>query len=275
MIQPVLKETPFILDVVAACADKPQRLHLWWLGQSGFLIAWDGRTAAIDLYLSDSLTEKYAGTDKPHVRMSQRVVRPELLAHANLQVVFATHQHTDHLDPQTLTPMFRACPCATLVVPRPLRELAAKRAGMRRLMGVSDGSTGHLGGFTFEAVPAAHPTIETDDRGDLTCVGYIITAGPRRIYHCGDTVVFGGMAERLRPLSVDVAILPINGKIGNMSGRDAARLAKQIGAKLVIPCHYDMFEFNTADPTEQFEPECQAIAQPYRVLRLGERLTLG
>jgi L-ascorbate metabolism protein UlaG (beta-lactamase superfamily) len=72
---------------------------------------------------------------------------------------------------------------------------------------------------------------------------------------------------------VDIAILPINGKIGNMNGRDAAHLANDIGAKIVIPCHYDMFEFNTADPDEQFVPECEKIGQPYRVLKLGERFT--
>jgi len=54
---------------------------------------------------------------------------------------------------------------------------------------------------------------------------------------------------------------------------DAAHLAKDIGAKVVIPCHYDMFEFNTADPYEQFAPECEKIGQAYRVLKLGERFT--
>ena len=47
-------------------------------------------------------------------------------------------------------------------------------------------------------------------------------------------------------------------------------LLPEIGAKLVIPCHYDMFEFNTATPDE-FVAECQRLNQPYRVLKLGER----
>jgi len=36
-----------------------------------------------------------------------------------------------------------------------------------------------------------------------------------------------------------------------------------------------MFEFNTADPREQFIPECERLGQAYKVLRAGERLTLG
>jgi L-ascorbate metabolism protein UlaG (beta-lactamase superfamily) len=60
-----------------------------------------------------------------------------------------------------------------------------------------------------------------------------------------------------------------------MSGSDAAKLAHSVGAKLVVPCHYDMFAFNTADPAEQFVPECERLGQPCKVLALGESVTLG
>jgi L-ascorbate metabolism protein UlaG (beta-lactamase superfamily) len=43
---------------------------------------------------------------------------------------------------------------------------------------------------------------------------------------------------------------------GNLDGREAAALAKQIGARIVIPCHDEMFEFNTAPPAE-FVAEAQ------------------
>ena len=75
------------------------------------------------------------------------------------------------------------------------------------------------------------------------------------IYHSGDTVVVDGL-ERPR---VDVAILPINGPVGNMDGADTARFAQDIRARLVVPCHYEMFAFNTADPAE-FTAACDASA---------------
>lgn len=96
------------------------------------------------------------------------------------------------------------------------------------------------------------------------------------MYHSGDTLLYGGMADRLRPFAVDVALLPINGRAperrvaGNLSGREAAELAKAMGARLVIPCHYEMFTFNTVDPVE-FVAAAQDIGQPYRVLKCGER----
>ena len=82
------------------------------------------------------------------------------------------------------------------------------------------------------------------------------------------------MAERLRPHAVDVALLPDQRPgCGNMDGADAARLAHAIGARCAIPCHYDMFAFNTADRRTSSSGECERLGQPYRVLRTGERLS--
>ncbi len=60
---------------------------------------------------------------------------------------------------------------------------------------------------------------------------------------------------------------------GNFTGVEAARLAHAIGARLVIPCHYDMFEFNTASP-DAFAEEAEHLGQAWRVLACGERLSI-
>ena len=84
------------------------------------------------------------------------------------------------------------------------------------------------------------------------------------------------MEQKLQAWPIDVALLPINGDLperrvaGNLSGSEAAKLAKEIGASMAIPCHYEMFEFNTASPDE-FIRTCDQIGQPYRILRCGER----
>jgi L-ascorbate metabolism protein UlaG (beta-lactamase superfamily) len=83
------------------------------------------------------------------------------------------------------------------------------------------------------------------------------------------------MVDFLKPFSVDVAILPINGNkperkvAGNLDCREAAELGKAINAKYVIPCHYDMFTFNTADVND-FVKEAEKINQKYKVLKGGE-----
>ena len=108
----------------------------------------------------------------------------------------------------------------------------------------------------------------------------LIEAGPWTIYHSGDTVLYEGIVETLRRWAIDIALLPINGRdpkrgvAGNLSGSEAAQLGKAIGAGIVIPCHYDMFTFNTATP-DAFVQEAEALQQPYRVLQCGERLALN
>jgi L-ascorbate metabolism protein UlaG (beta-lactamase superfamily) len=191
--------------------------------------------------------------------MTRRVVDPARLGFVD--VVTSSHGHTDHLDPPTL----RAIRPRALVAPSGLRALAFERADVVPRT-VDVGETAALGGFTFTPVPAEH-----DSPGGA--VGYVVACGPWTLYHSGDTTAFPGLAEQVAPFAPDLALLPINGKLGNMDGREAARLARDAGAALAVPCHYDMFEFNTARPDE-FVAECGALGQPCRVLRAGERLTL-
>src|SRR5436190_22480478 len=72
------KDNAFIADVRRVLASGAS--GIWWLGQSGFLIVHRGQAIVLDPYLSDSLTHKYADTDKPHIRLTERVIAPEALA---------------------------------------------------------------------------------------------------------------------------------------------------------------------------------------------------
>ena len=277
MIEPLHRDETFLADVAMRRA-KPG-VHLWWLGQSGFLIAYGGFCVLLDPYLSDSLTEKYAATDKPHVRMTRRVIDARRLDF--VAATASTHNHTDHLDAQTLRPLLDVNPGMALITAEANRAFAADRLGVepQAILGIDEGQTVRVEGFSFTAVPAAHEKLERDAAGRLTHIGYMVRAGDRTIYHSGDTVLYEGMVDRLRPFDVDLALLPINGRApqrrvaGNLNGREAAQLAHDIGARLVIPCHYDMFEFNTAPP-EEFIAECRQLRQPYKILRNGEGFSL-
>jgi L-ascorbate metabolism protein UlaG (beta-lactamase superfamily) len=275
MIEPVLKDEAFLLDVKRA-REEVDCFHLWWLGQSGFLLQWKHKHILLDPYLSDSLTVKYARTEKPHVRMTARVVSPRCLDF--IDVVTSSHNHTDHLDAATLKPLLEANPKLEIVIPEANRTVVTDRLDtMTDLpVGLDAGKTAKVAGFTFHGIAAAHEQIEKDDYGCCTHLGYIIEFDRWKVYHSGDTMLYPGMVECLRPRSIDVAILPINGRAperrvaGNLTGAEAATLAKEIGARLVIPCHYEMFEFNTASP-EEFERTAERLRQPCKVLRCGER----
>ncbi|MCB1128065.1 MAG: MBL fold metallo-hydrolase [Verrucomicrobiae bacterium] len=282
MIKPRLQDDAFLADVEEA-RNHPAALHVWWLGQSGFLVQWQDRHLLLDPYLSDSLTRKYAATDKPHVRMTERVIAPERLDF--IDVVTSSHNHTDHLDAETLRALARMNPRLRLVCARANLPVAAERSGFEDdsivdLDPEAEPVTARVRGFRISAVPAAHERIERNHAGLQCFVGFVVEAGPWRLYHSGDTVLYPELEARLRPYRVHLALLPINGRAperrvaGNLWGREAARLAQDIGAELAVPCHFDMFEFNTASP-EEFVTRCDALGQPCRVLQAGERLTLG
>jgi L-ascorbate metabolism protein UlaG (beta-lactamase superfamily) len=334
MIQPALQSAAFLANVAAA-GRSPEQLHLWWLGQSGFLVQWQGRHLLFDPYLSDSLTRKYAQTDKPHVRMTELVIAPERLDF--VEVVTSSHNHTDHLDAETLKPLAQANPGLVMVCPEANRTTVRERSGLpdERIVGLTTaapsprseargegrgeglplalptgeattsfprpspllrveerekmGAVGirlgalnavQIGPWEIHALPAAHEALDTDKDGRPIYLGFVVRVGPWTLYHSGDTILFPGMAELLKPFRVDVALLPINGRAperrvaGNLWGREAAQLAAAIGARCVIPCHYEMFEFNTASPAE-FVETSHLLNQPCAVLRAGERWSLA
>ncbi|MBC8077312.1 MAG: MBL fold metallo-hydrolase, partial [Chloroflexales bacterium] len=197
MIEPLLKDDALLHDIEWA-RTQPDALHIWWLGQSGFLLLWRGTHVLLDPYLSDSLTRKYAATDKPHIRMTARVIAPERLAFVDLVTV--SHGHTDHCDPDTLGPLLRANPSLRLVGPAAILPLLAERAGsdIGACIGLDEGEAVVVNGVSISAIAAAHETIERDAGGCCLFLGYVVRLGPWTIYHSGDTVLYDGMAERVR-----------------------------------------------------------------------------
>ena len=70
----------------------------------------------------------------------------------------------------------------------------------------------------------------------------------------------GDQVARLQPLRPHVALLPINGRdfyretdrnlVGNMDSREAARLASDIGAQVLVPMHWELFPHNRGFPSD-------------------------
>lgn len=275
MIIPPHTDHAFI-DRVRVAMQQTDKVTLWWLGQSGYLIHYDGVCIAVDPYLSDSLTTKYAQTDKPHVRISARVVDPTLLSMVSL--VTSSHNHTDHLDAETFLPIRKANPQVVLACGAANVHFAATRMEIAPadIIALVEGHPTRHGPFTLHVVPAAHNELTRDANGHPVAIGLVIEVGGRVIYHSGDTVRYDGMADTLRRWRIDVAVLPINGNdpargvAGNLSALEAAQLAEDIDASYVIPCHFDLFAFNTADPG----PFVQAARQRTRLLELGGAFSL-
>lgn len=271
MLSAFQKDDVLLADIQAASGDD---LHLWWLGQSGFMLKQAGAFVLIDPYLSDSLTLKYASTDKPHVRMTERCIAPERLGFVKL--VLSSHQHTDHFDEATLS----ALGDYTLLTPAALESKAKQRLPREGIewIGVSEHDHIERHGWVIRPLAAAHNEIVRDEIGRSHYLGFIAQRNGITIYHSGDTLWHEELLPSLLEHKPDIVLVPINGNkperrvAGNLNGTEAAALAKACGAKLAVPHHFDMFEFNTESPDE-FVRACARLHQPQRVLRCGERLS--
>jgi L-ascorbate metabolism protein UlaG (beta-lactamase superfamily) len=93
-------------------------------------------------------------------------------------------------------------------------------------------------------------------------LGYVLDVDGVRIYHAGDTIHFEGMETMVGELRPDAMLLPINGRdaereargiVGNLTAREAAWLADEIGSGILVPMHHDLFERNRGWPAHVVE----------------------
>ena len=201
-------------------------LKIRWIGQGGYLLS-DGKTEiCIDPYLSD-VVNRVAG----RARMVEPPFAPEAL---KSDLVICTHDHLDHIDIDAIPKMDKSIPFAAPTH----AEKTLRSCGVTRYMPFDEGQTYRVGALEIEAVYAHH---------SVPAIGVLIRHGGVTLYISGDTE-YDERLEALKDKSIDVMIICINGRLGNMNAEEAARLTKIISPRAAIPTHYGMFESNTENP---------------------------
>ena len=255
---------------IAGTRPPPGTVGIFWLGQAGFVLRGADTTLVVDAFLSP----------RPD-RQADAPVAAEELDFAD--AFLATHEHRDHLDLPSWPTFAVAAPAARFVVPAPLVARAAEAVPAERVIGALPDSEIAIGGARVLPVPARHGVHVADAYsfglvpGEDRFLGYVIELGGIRVYHAGDTIRYEGMAERLRALAVDVALLPINGRspereaqdlVGNLSASEAADLAADAGIRTIVPMHYELFARNSGRASELVEyvagrhPEVAVVVLP-------------
>lgn len=252
-------------------------LALWALGQEGFLVKWRGLTVLFDPYLSDWV---YELSGPPWSRAFPPPLAPSQCA--GVDYVVCSHHHEDHMDKPTLQAIGQSSK-TKFIVPKAHIGLM-KQWGFRdeQLIGISHGQTVKLAeGLTLEAHAAMHERFETDEAGEHKFLGYVASFGGSNLYHAGDTVGFPELAEWLKARSIDIAMLPINGRdfvrgaqgiVGNCNYREAVEIAVRSGADLLIPMHYGLFPHNDENPAYFVDYAHRNYpAQKFHMFAPGER----
>jgi L-ascorbate metabolism protein UlaG (beta-lactamase superfamily) len=282
---PPVNVTRFGGSLADALRNPIEQLELYWLGQSGFLLRTRKVTWIIDPYLSNHLADKYRDHVFSHERMKPAPIAIEDLSALNY--VFCTHIHGDHLDRPTLEAMAKNHSKTCFVLPGGIEsEVSSLQIDHHRFIWAEADKSFWLED-EIEVVPlkAAHEDFEYDTRGRHRFLGYVFRCGEMTLYHSGDCIPYQGLAEKLRELRPDVALLPINGRskeltekkiIGNFSLAEAIELCLRAKIPAMMAQHFGMFAFNTIRP-ELIDQAALGASKELQILKaeVGTRYTLN
>lgn len=226
---------------------------LTWLGHASFRIDSPGGTR---VYID------------PWLEGNPRCPEPELEPE-RCDVVAVTHAHFDHVA-SAVELGRRFSPALVAMV-----ELAGwlEKQGFEggSSGGMNKGGTAEVAGIRFTLVNAFHSSATPDGTYAGEPAGIVMELeNGFRLYHAGDTCVFGDMQLIGRIYRPDVAILPI-GDHYTMGPREAAVALELLGVTRCIPCHWGTFPLLTGTPSalRELAPDVDIIeVEPGRTIEL-------
>ena len=225
---------------------------LWWLGRSGFIM----RFASITFYIDPHLSHESAPLDPDSIRHADLVLTTQAAA----------------LDAPAVSKILEHSKTAKLVLPKSAAD-AANAAGIPfARMTTTDADLrieyfkDNLYGRVY-AIPSASPELDWTPGGGYPHLGYLMRFGRWTVYHPGECTMYEGLAERLRPFNVSVALLPIGEK--TFSASAAAELACAMGASWMVPIAAGAHESAFLNHMLGHRPE-----QQFKIFRCAEKWTV-
>lgn len=176
-------------------------------------------------------------------------IDPWKIGGGKADLILISHSHFDHLSVEDVEKIRKP---ETVILTTP--DSAAKLAGDVREIRPGDAVT--VKGIRVEAVPA-YNTIRMRSPGvpfhprEEGWLGFVVTAGGKRIYYAGDT----DLTPEMKDVRADIAILPVGGTY-TMNAEEAAELANLLRPEEAIPIHWGDIVGSAAD-AERFKALCR------------------
>lgn len=230
-------------------------IGLVWIGHASFLVQIGGKRVLVDPNWA-----RWLGFVK---RVREPGLRIEDLPPIDL--VLVTHAHYDHLH---LGSLKRVADGQPIVVPRGVGKIVSRR-GFGDVLELGCWEDVEIDGLKVTLTPARHWGARNIHDTHREFGGFVVEAGERSVFHCGDSAFFDGFGEiGTRFPDLDVALMPI-GAYGAPSGREvhmgpeqALEAFSQVGARRMVPMHYATFPLGTeplGEPLERLHAHAEAL----------------
>jgi len=212
-----------------------------WIGHSTFLIQMNGLNMMTDPVWANRMGFQKRLT-KPGIALDDL---PEM------DVVFISHGHYDHLDFPTIKKL-KGNP--TYYVPIGLGP-AFKKRGYEKVIESNWYDSFEQHNITFSFVPAQHWTKRTlTDTNTSHWGGWIMENKEHSIYFVGDTGYFRGFQEIAKKFNIQTVLMPIGAyepewfmQVSHINPEDAVKAFLELKGKTFIPMHYGTYRL--ADDT--------------------------
>ena len=187
---------------------------------------------------------------------------PEELKHVGeLDTILITHGHFDHFDDvESLAGQTGAVTLSNFEIMSYLQS-----RGVETAQPIMKGGTAQVGGIKVTATNAFHGSSIAMDDGSYIYggepLGYVLEfESGFKLYHAGDTCLFGDMQLIGELYNPDLALLPIGDRL-TMGPLEAAHAARLLGVNHVVPIHYstDIMPIFTGTP-EKFQQHLSEIS---------------